>query len=152
MWKATAPILLALSVAACIALPPGGGGGGGGGGEGGGGPAAPAPPQPAPLPESLSTTDQDGVLVAGTPGNGSGQVELCLTTVVGMWRKELRITGGATLSGEQGSYECVSLEPALVRFEMAKAKAFGVMTGVGYATLDLTGWGGGTVFVNWFAG
>lgn len=143
MRTAAALVLVGLSAAACTVTtspPPGGGGGGGGGG---------GLPQPAPLPSSLSTADGDDIGVSGQAGSGSGPAQLCLTSRAGMWRKELRIAGGTTLVSENGTSDCANVDAGFVRFEIVKAKAFGVMTGVGNGSLDLTGWGGGTVTVEW---
>lgn len=111
----------------------------------------PALAQGAPLPQSLSTADNDSIAVWGIPGNGSGNVRVCLQTIPGMWKKDIAFEGGAVLRSEGGTQDCIVTPPGFARFEFIKAKAFGVMTGVGYGSLDLTGWGGGTVNIMWTA-
>jgi hypothetical protein len=65
-----------------------------------------------------------------------------------MWKKEIR-GGGVVLHSENGTTDCANVNAGFIRFQMVKAKAFGVMTGVGSGTLDLTGWGGGVVTMRW---
>lgn len=132
--------LIGLSTAACSTTAPEGGGGGGG---------QPPPPQRAPLPLELKTADGDGITVLGGPGNGNGPVRFCLTTTTNMWKKEIAISGGATLRSEKGTQDCTNVDPSLTRFQIRKAKAFGVVTPVGNGTLDLTGYGGGHVTITW---
>lgn len=101
------------------------------------------------LPSSLGTADNDQIGVAGMTGNGNGDVRLCLQTRSGMWKKDIRVSGVGVLRSEGGTTDCILVSPGLVRIEMIKAKMGGVMTGVGYGSLDLTGWGGGTVTIDW---
>jgi hypothetical protein len=102
------------------------------------------------LPATIATAEAiDIVAVSGQPGSGTGLVQLCLTTIPGMWRKEIRISGGATLASEGGTTDCEQINAGLTQFELVKAKAFGIMTGVGFSSLDLTGWGGGVVTLAW---
>lgn len=135
MKKIAALMLMGLSTSACVVSLPTVGGGG---------------PARAQLPASLSTAESvDSVGVGGQAGSGSGPAQLCLTTSAGMWRKEIRLANGVVLASENGTRDCANVNAALTRFELVKAKTFGVMTGVGFGTLDLTGWGGGVVTINW---
>lgn len=102
------------------------------------------------LPATIPTADGDQIIVRGdSRGSGNGEVRLCLQTRQGMWKKDIRIEGVGVLRSENGTTDCLLVPPGFVRLEMIKAKAFGVMTGVGYGSLDLTGWGDGTVTILW---
>ena len=111
----------------------------------------PPPIQKAALPGSIPTADGDSISVYGSGGGANGPVTLCLTTRSGMWKKEIRVSGGPTLYSEGGTTDCRQVGSGFTRFEIVKAKALGAMTGVGYGSIDLSGWGGGRVTISWNA-
>jgi hypothetical protein len=103
----------------------------------------------AQLARSLRTADGDVITVRPSMGNDSDATLLCLQTRRGMWKKELRFRNGRTLRSENGSRDCMEIRRPFVRFEIVKAKALGVLTGVGYGSLDLGGWEGNTIMISW---
>ncbi len=105
----------------------------------------------AALPSSLQTADGDSIRVVSTPGSGSGPTLLCLKTSSGMWAKALNFSNGAVLNSEGGTRACTNVAAGNVQFDFIKAKFAGVMTYVGSSSMNLTGWEGGTVTINWVA-
>lgn len=105
--------------------------------------------QPQPLPRQLSSADGDSIQVSGMPSRGHGPVQLCLQTRAGMWKKDIQVQGAGTLRSENGTTDCLQVQPGLVRMQLIKAKFGGVMTGVGYSSLDLRGWDNGRVTIYW---
>ena len=103
----------------------------------------------AQLARTLRTADGDLVTVQPSPGSESGGTLLCLKTRPGMWKKELRFDDGSTLRSENGTRDCMEVDAPFVRFEIVKAKALGILTGVGQGSLDLGGWEGSTVTIVW---
>ncbi|MEE9426538.1 MAG: hypothetical protein V3V25_00195 [Paracoccaceae bacterium] len=103
------------------------------------------------LPSSLQTADSDSIRVVGSPGSGSGPTLLCLKTTSGMWAKALNFSNGAVLNSEGGTRACTNVAAGNVQFDFIKAKFAGVMTYVGSSSMNLTGWEGGTVTINWMA-
>jgi hypothetical protein len=103
----------------------------------------------AQLARTLRTADGDLITVHPSPGSESGGTLLCLKTRRGMWKKELRFEDGSTLRSEKGSRDCMEVDAPFVRFEIVKAKLLGVLTGVGYGSLDLAGWEGSTITIVW---
>lgn len=105
----------------------------------------------ASLPSQLQTADGDTVRVFGSSGSGSGPTLLCLKTASGMWAKALNFSNGAVLNSEGGTRACTNVNAGNVQFDFVKAKFAGVMTYVGSSSMNLTGWEGGTVTINWVA-
>jgi hypothetical protein len=103
----------------------------------------------AQLARTLRTADGDLVTVRPSPGYESDGTLLCLKTRRGMWKKELRFDNGSTLRSENGTRDCMEVDAPFVRFEIVKAKALGILTGVGHGSLDLDGWEGSTVTIVW---
>jgi hypothetical protein len=102
----------------------------------------------AQLARTLRTADGDLVTVQPSPGDGSGTL-LCLKTRRGMWKKELRFDNGSRLRSENGTRDCMEVDAPFVRFEIVKAKGLGILTGVGFGSLDLDGWEGSTITNVW---
>ncbi|MEM0900808.1 MAG: hypothetical protein AAGI92_12750 [Pseudomonadota bacterium] len=117
---------------------------------GGGATITPPPVQRAALPSSLRSADNDGISVRVTNGtrNPGAPVSVCLTTRGGMWKKEISV-GSATLRSENGTRDCTQTGASFTRLALRKAKFAGVITGVGNASLDLTGWDGATIVISW---
>ena len=103
----------------------------------------------AQLARTLRTADGDLVTVRPSPGYESGGTLLCLKTRPGMWKKEIRFDDGSALRSENGTRDCTEVDAPFVRFEIVKAKALGILTGVGQGSLDLGGWEGSTVTIVW---
>ena len=103
----------------------------------------------AQLARTLRTADGDLITVRPSPGSERGATLLCLKTRQGMWKKELRFANGRTLRSENGTRDCMEVDAPFVRFEIVKAKALGILTGVGHGSLDLEGWEGGTITIVW---
>ena len=117
--------------------------------SGGASPATDASASRAQLPATLRTADGDSIRVSGSAGSGSGPTLLCLQTASGMWAKTLTFSNGSNLHSEGGTRACTNVLAGNVQFKFIKAKFAGVMTYVGSSSLDLTGWGGGTVTIDW---
>lgn len=103
----------------------------------------------ASLPSQLQTADGDSIRVFGSAGSGSGPTLLCLKTASGMWAKALNFSNGAVLNSEGGTRACTNVSASNVQFDFVKAKFAGVMTYVGSSSMNLTGWDGGTVTIDW---
>jgi hypothetical protein len=103
----------------------------------------------AQIARSLRTADGDLIAVHPSPGSEDGGTLLCLKTRRGMWKKELRFENGRTLRSENGTRDCMEVDAPFVRFEIVKAKGLGILTGVGYGSLDLDGWQGNTITIVW---
>ncbi len=103
----------------------------------------------AALPSRLQTADGDSIRVFGSAGSGSGPTLLCLKTGSGMWAKALNFSNGAVLNSEGGTRACTNVSASNVQFDFVKAKFAGVMTYVGSSSMNLTGWDGGTVTIDW---
>jgi len=103
----------------------------------------------AQLPRGFNTADGDLITVHPSPGSETGGTVLCLKTRRGMWKKELRFDDGSMLRSEKGGRDCMEVDAPFVRFEIIKAKFLGVMTGVGYGSLDLAGLEGTTITIIW---
>jgi hypothetical protein len=43
----------------------------------------------------------------------------------------------------------MEVDAPFVRFEIVKAKGLGILTGVGFGSLDLDGWEGSTITIVW---
>ena len=97
----------------------------------------------------IRSADGDVLEVQRSGGGGNGPVTVCLRTYPGMWKKDINITGVGRLASEQGTEDCMQISPGFIRFQMVKAKALGVMTGVGYGSLDLSNAGGSRVTISW---
>ncbi len=109
----------------------------------------PKPPKPARLPVSLRTNEREDIIeVSGRPGNGKGKVRICLRTARGMWKKRLFIQR-QSLNSEDGQSDCDVFATGRVRIALIKAKFGGKLQHVGIRSLNLTGWGGGRVTINW---
>ncbi|MEM0900807.1 MAG: hypothetical protein AAGI92_12745 [Pseudomonadota bacterium] len=99
--------------------------------------------------QQIRSADNDFITVRKSGDVTGGAVTLCLRTQPNMWKKDIRIGGVGTLASENGTQDCTQVNPGFIRFEMIKAKAFGVMTGVGYGSLDLSQDGGSRVTIFW---
>lgn len=103
-----------------------------------------------PLPRHLQTADGDLIDVNTFAGPVSpGPVRLCLETKGGMWKKDIQVVGYGTLHSQNGTKDCLQVRAGFVRLHLIKAKFAGVMTGVGYASMNLQGWGNSQVIMYW---
>ena len=115
-----------------------------------GGPPAPiAAPEPAALPGSFAPTRRNYVQVSGNPGNGSGATNICLTNSV-RFDKGFAVGGGSMIAVERGQRKCVqtSSSSANVTFYTRAAGLGGLKERTSH-NINLTGWGGGTVEMDW---
>lgn len=121
--------------------------------EYGAGPGGPPPPvqevQPASLPSSFAPTRRNYIQVSGNPGSGSGSTQICVTNSVS-FDKGFKVNGGSLVAVEKGQRKCRSANGnnANVTF-FTRAAGLGGLKERTTHTLNLTGWGGGTIEMDW---